>query len=168
MTGLRCARLALPLTLLLAGCDSSLATVERRYAKRSVALDPPALWTVSVPEAPGSTVEVCADRFVRESFSLPLPWRDGEPCQLVDKPVRNGDRFAARCRIGPRLYGVAGEVSGDATRDFTVAASFKSLDTKEPTWRQVRRYRMAGECPKGWRIGTTRSAAGRGDALQDG
>jgi len=120
------------------------------------AAETPALWSIQTlddQDKPASTMLICADKAVRESFARPSPSPDGQPCQLVAPAVDTGGRFAARCRSEGRLLDVQSESTGDLMRDFTIRLLIRADVPAGQSFSQTIRYRRLGACPDGWAVG---------------
>jgi hypothetical protein len=61
--------------------------------------------------------------------------------------------FAVRCNANGHRYGESVATVGDPARDFRLVFSVVSLDQKDVSIRQARRFRRVGPCPTGWRVG---------------
>ena len=126
------------------------------------AAETPKLWTIEVMDGDKATsrVDICADAAVQKGFTRPAPEVNGKPCDRLREPVETSDAYSIRCHIGDQYYRAAAQTDGDLARDFTVKMTVKRQDRKEPMYEQVRRYRLSGACPAGWRVG---EAAAPGD-----
>lgn len=119
------------------------------------AAEQPKLWSIEVMDGDKavSRVDICADSAVQKGFVRPAPEVNGQPCDQLRTPVETNDAYSIRCHVGDRYYRARADVSGDTARDFTVKMTAKRQDRKEPIYEQVRRYRLSGACPAGWRVG---------------
>lgn len=149
----------------LAGCDRA-QKVAATPSPATPGAEQPALWSIEVMsgEKAASRVDICADAAVRKSFVRPAPEVNGLPCLATKAPLENAASFSARCRADGQLYAVNSGTTGDLTRDFTVDMNVTREGAKQPTYAQVRRYRLVGACPAGWHIGDS-AAPGDKDLL---
>lgn len=115
----------------------------------------PKLWSIEVMDGDKavSRVDICADSAVQKGFARPAPEVNGQPCDRLRAPIETADAYSLRCHVGDRYYRARAETAGDRARDFTVKMTVKRQDRKEPMYEQVRRYRLSGACPAGWRVG---------------
>lgn len=115
----------------------------------------PKLWSIEVMDGDKavSRVDICADSAVQQSFARPAPEVNGQPCERLRAPIETAEAYSLRCHVGDRYYRARADVTGDRARDFTVTMTVKRQDRKEPMYEQVRRYRLVGACPAGWRVG---------------
>ena len=113
------------------------------------------LWSIDVMEGGKSVsrVEICADQAVRDSFARPAPEVGGQPCIRSKDPVKQDGTWFTRCRVDGAIYRVSSVSTGDVAKDFTVDMAVTRHDRRGPVFEQVRRYRLEGDCPAGWRIG---------------
>jgi hypothetical protein len=115
----------------------------------------PKLWSIEVMDGDKalSRVDICADSALQKGFTRPAPEVNGQSCDRLRAPIETADAYSLRCHVGDRYYRARAETTGDRARDFTVAMTVKRQDRKEPMYEQVRRYRLVGACPAGWRVG---------------
>ena len=137
----------------LAACERE--QVAATPAPAAPGVEQPALWSIEVMEGdkPTSRVTICADSAVRKSFARPMPEVNGLPCVATKAPLETAGSYSARCRADGQLYAVNSGTTGDLTRDFTVEMNVTRQGSGQPTYLQVRRYRLVGACPAGWHIG---------------
>lgn len=134
---------------------------QQQRAAATAALAPgveePALWSIEVVAGGKAArhVDICADGAVRRGFTRPTPEVSGLPCVRTKPPLETAGSYSARCRADGHLYTVYSGTTGDLTRDFTVDMNVTRQGSKQPTYEQVRRYRLIGACPAGWHIGDT-------------
>ena len=138
----------------LAACQREVNVAATRPAAPPVA-EAPKLWSIEVMDGDKavSRVDICADSAVQKGFARPAPEVNGQPCDRLTAPIETGDAYSIRCHVGSQYYRARADVTGDTARDFTVKMTAKRQDRKEPMYEQVRRYRLSGACPAGWRIG---------------
>ncbi|MFN3522685.1 MAG: hypothetical protein ACK4YQ_10590 [Phenylobacterium sp.] len=162
--------LALAAVLGLSGCDRQTAETETAQAPPpGLATETPSLWRIEVLGDGGAvidTVDICADKAVRDGFVRPAPEVDGQPCVRIDEAVQTDQTYSVRCRVDDQLYRVGASITGDQEKDFTVEMAVTRQDQKGPTFEQTRRYRLQGACPADWRIGD--SARPGSGAVTDG
>lgn len=140
----------------LAGAGGHDDPAQARIQARQAAVDPPQLWLAEALDHEGrrsQAVFVCADKPLREGLLRASAVINGEPCFLRRDAVEKPGLYAVRCEVGGRRFGLTASSQGDTARDFTVSFALHALDGSGGAARQVRRYRLAGACPAGWRIG---------------
>jgi hypothetical protein len=117
------------------------------------AVDPPRLWSATVVSgAPPAEVYICADSVIRDGFARTIADVNGELC-LADKVAATVDSYATYCSTSGRRYAVSLRTEGDRSRDFKATFTLHTLQAPIVSAWQVRRYRLIGACPAGWRIG---------------
>lgn len=117
------------------------------------AVDPPRLWSAAViGGGQSSEVFVCADSGIRDAFARTIADVNGERC-LADKVTATADSYVTFCSTRARRYAVSLRTEGDRSRDFKATFNLHTLDAPVVSAWQVRRYRLIGACPAGWRIG---------------
>lgn len=146
--------LALAIPLVLSACNQGEA--QARLEAKVAAVDPPTLWRVQSLASDGAVtgeVLVCADASMRTGFDRANAEIDGVPCISPRAGVERPGLYANRCLLAGRPFGLTVNRSGDPDRDFTLAFAFRPLDGSGAASRQVRRFRLVGGCPAGWKIG---------------
>jgi hypothetical protein len=143
---------------------------EAFWRARQAATDPLELWSVetSPSEAGWAAVRICTDSNLRKGFTHPLPAIGSQQCDPMENDASGeGDRYAVRCTLNGRTFGVSSVTSGDRARDFTVAYSVTDLagflaapDQSGSEAQQTRRYRRLGACPAGWDAGDSSNRFG--------
>ena len=126
--------------------------------------EPPGLWSVESQDDQGKvtkTVLVCADTAVHRSFSRPMPSPNGQPCKLIDPPVVQGDRFAARCKAAGAHLDIQSVRTGDPDKDFVITVLVRGDVQQGQNLSQTLHYRRLGECPSGWAAGDSGSPGDR-------
>ncbi len=158
-----CSAAAIVVLLGLSACERPHKTA----AAPAAAVEQPQLWRIEVMSGDTATsrIDICADSAVRAGFTRPGPEVGGMPCVRVKGGDRPDGTYSALCRTDDQLYRVGSATKGDKARDFTVEMAATRQDRKGPNYEQVRRYRLIGACPAGWRIGD--SAAPGAKEIQD-
>lgn len=139
---------------LLAGCDAADTIV--RIVERQKRIDPPKLWEVQGLRPAGAvawTAAICADRALHDGFSRADPAVNGQACLPTSERVQKPGLYAVRCTALSQEFAVTVTTQGDEARDFTVRYTLTPLDVQRGPFIQTLRYRLAGPCPKGWKIG---------------
>ncbi len=143
---------ALGAASLLALAWPTLDTTARIEAQQA-AIDPPRLWSAEVVSgAQPAQVFICADSVIRDGFSRTIADVNGELC-LSDKVSATRDSYVTYCSASGRRYAVSLRTEGDRNRDFKATFSLHTLEAPVVSAWQVRRYRLIGACPVGWKIG---------------
>lgn len=143
---------------------------ESFWRARQVATDPLELWSVetSPAQAGWAVIRICTDSNLRKGFTRPLPAIGSQPCDPMENDAKvEGDRYAVRCTLNGRTFGVSSVTRGDRARDFTVDYSVVDLagflaapDRAGSQAQQTRRYRRLGACPAGWDAGDSTNRFG--------
>jgi hypothetical protein len=124
-----------------------------RFRAAQAAVDPPRLWSAEVVSgAQPAQVYICADSGIRDGFARTIADVNGELC-LADKVAATADSYVTFCSTSARRYAVSLRTEGDRGRDFKATFTLHTLEAPVVSAWQVRRYRLIGACPTGWRIG---------------
>src|SRR4051812_47521009 len=124
-----------------------------RIRAAQAAVDPPRLWSAAViGGGPPAEMFICADSGIRDGFARTIADVNGELC-LADKVVATADSYVTFCSTPERRYAVSLRTEGDRRRDFKATFILHTLEAPVVSAWQVRRYRLIGACPAGWRIG---------------
>jgi len=146
----------------LSACDGMSA--DARLAARQAKIDPPRLWLAESLGPTGAvtrTLDVCADRGLREGFARAQPEVNGEPCRAISPTVSKPGLYALRCEAMGQSFAVTVTSQGDPQRDFRVRYALTPLDRGRGPFVQTIRYRVLGACPEGWKIGDQARPDGR-------
>lgn len=138
----------------LAACDGPSAAA--RLAARQAKADPPRLWLAEALGPTGQvtrTLQVCADQHLREGFVRAEPEVNGNACFATSPVVSKPGLYALRCEAEGQSFAVTVSSRGDFTHDFQVRYALTPLDRGRGPFIQTIRYRLAGACPAGWKIG---------------
>lgn len=143
----------------LGACDGMSA--DSRLAARQAKIDPPRLWLAESLGPTGAvtrTIDVCADRGLREGFVRAQPEVNGEPCLAISPTVTKPGLYALRCEAMGQSFAVTVTTQGDPQRDFQVRYALTSLEGGRGPFVQTIHYRVLGACPQGWDIGDQQRA----------
>lgn len=145
----------------LGGCGQE--TAIERLSREADTRNPPRLWSVAVMKIGQETAKVtlCASAEMKEGFGRMVPMHQGKACALTDQPEFLPNRVKIRCIADDRPMLVENFTAGDRGKDFSVYMRMRSLDGGEVVLEQTRRYRLIGECPKGWLAGWSTDRNGR-------
>lgn len=138
----------------LAGCDGSSSAA--RLTARQAQAEPPRLWLAQSLGPTGQvtrSLEVCADQHLREGFVRAEPEVNGNACFAISPVVSKPGLYALRCEAEGQSFAVTVTSHGDLRRDFQVRYALTPLDRGRGPFIQTIRYRLAGTCPAGWKIG---------------
>lgn len=117
------------------------------------AVDPPRLWSAAViGGGPPAEMFICADSSIRDAMTRTIADVNGELC-LADKVTSTANGYVTFCSTPERRYSVSLRTEGDRSRDFKATFILHTLEAPVVSAWQVRRYRLVGACPAGWRIG---------------
>ncbi|MGZ6038383.1 MAG: hypothetical protein ACXWKR_06925, partial [Phenylobacterium sp.] len=123
-----------------------------RIQAMQAAIDPPRLWSAEVVSgAQPVQVYICADSVIRDGFARTIADVNGELC-LADRVAATADSYVTYCSTSGRRYAVSLRTEGDRSRDFRATFTLHTLEAPIVSAWQVRRYRLVGACPTGWRV----------------